>query len=319
MAKASDILRIAEGWVGCNEADGSFKKIIDKYNSYTPRARNYVLKYSDEWCDGFVSAVAIEADAVDLIGTEVGVEKHVQIFKEKGIWIEDGKTVPEPADVIIFNWDDATQPNDGAGDHIGYVKSANGSIIIAVEGNMTGEKVGYRTIPNGWGYIRGFARPKYDQETPKDEPKTNDDNVDIIYQVKTQHHGWLGQIKNYDLNDNVNGYAGWENSPIIGVAMKVNKGKIKYRVHVKGGGWLGWIEKFDLNDYHNGYAGNNKPIDAIQIYYYTPDGMNLKEAVYKVNEYGWQHDTDTNNGMDGYAGVFGKTMTKLRVSIKDCD
>jgi hypothetical protein len=145
--------------------------------------------------------------------------------------------------------------------------------------------------------------------TPK--PNVSNSKVNVFYRVKTQAHGWLPEVKN--LED----YAGYKNSAITGLAIKVDKGSIKYRVHVKGGSWLGWITKCDINDYHSGYAGNNKPIDAIQVYYYTPDNIRpYKKAVYKVNNYGWQHDTDTNNGQDGYGGLFGKNVTKFQISIK---
>ena len=137
------------------------------------------------------------------------------------------------------------------------------------------------------------------------------ENIDVYYRVKTLKHGWLTEVKN--LTD----YAGWENSPITALAVKVNKGSIKYRVHVKGGNWLGWITKYDLNDYHNGYAGNNQPIDAIQVYYYTPDDVRpYRKATYKVNNYGWQHDTDISNGQDGYAGVYGVNVTKVQITIE---
>lgn len=163
---ARDILDIARGWIGYSEKNGKFKTIIDLYNSHKPLARGYKLKYTDEWCDGFVSAVAIKAGAVSLIGTEVGCEKHVQIFKKKGIWIEDGNIIPQPGDIILFNWDDKTQPNNGNSDHIGYVEEVVGNEIICIEGNK-GEAVARRRIPIGWGYIRGYARPKYAKVTTK--------------------------------------------------------------------------------------------------------------------------------------------------------
>lgn len=315
MTTAKEVLNQARRWLGYNEADGSFKVIIDTYNSHKPLARSYALQYDDEWCDGFFSAVGIKAGAVDLLGTEVGVERHIDIFKQKDIWNEDGNIRPRPGDGIIFNWDDASQPNDGWADHIGFVEDVIGNTVVCIEGNMEGEKVGRRYIPIGWGYIRGYVQPKYDEETSVDTPTTEDTSniIDVVYRVKTQKHGWLDAVLN--LND----YAGWQGSPIVGVAMKVIKGKIKYCVHVLGGDWLGWIESYDVNDYYKGWAGNNQPIDAIQIYYYTPEGKPLKEAVYKVNNFDWQHDTDTSNGMDGYAGLFGVPMTKLQVCIKDCD
>lgn len=135
--------------------------------------------------------------------------------------------------------------------------------------------------------------------------------VNVYYKVKTQKHGWLGEVKN--LTD----YAGWQDSPITDVAIKVDKGSIKYRVHVKDGKWLGWITQYNIKDAINGYAGNGKPIDAIQIYYSTPNNIRpYKKAKYKVNNYGWQYDTETKNGLDGYAGLFGKNITKLQIVIK---
>lgn len=155
-----NVLDVMRGWIGFSEANGKFKQIIDIYNSHKPLARGYAVKYTDEWCDTCVSAAAIKAGAVDLIGTECGCEEHVKIFKSKGIWLEDGTITPKPGDVIVYNWDDGTQPNDGYSDHIGYVESVSGGTITAIEGNK-GEAVARRQIPVGWGYIRGFARPKY--------------------------------------------------------------------------------------------------------------------------------------------------------------
>lgn len=157
---AQDVLNVMRSWINYSEANGKFKQIIDLYNSHKPLARGYKVKYSDEWCDTTVSAAAIKAGVVDLIGTECGCEQHIKIFKQKGIWIEDGTIRPLPGDIILYNWDDATQPNDGYSDHIGYVESVSGRTITLIEGNK-GEAVARREIPVGWGYIRGYARPKY--------------------------------------------------------------------------------------------------------------------------------------------------------------
>ncbi|WP_199607201.1 MULTISPECIES: CHAP domain-containing protein [unclassified Blautia] len=50
----------------------------------------------------------------------------MKIFREVGIWIEDGTITPEPGYVIVYNWDKATQPNDGYSDHIGFVEEVSG-------------------------------------------------------------------------------------------------------------------------------------------------------------------------------------------------
>lgn len=140
---------------------------------------------------------------------------------------------------------------------------------------------------------------------------TQNEEVNVYYKVKTQKHGWLGEVEN--LTD----YAGWQDSPITDVAIKVDKGNIKYRVHVKGGKWLGWITEFNIKDAIKGYAGNGKPIDAIQIYYSTPNDIRpFKKAKYKVNNYGWQYDDETKNGQEGWAGKIGVNATKLQISIE---
>lgn len=179
---ASQILNIARSWLGYNEADGSFKEILDTYNSHSPLARGYAIKPTDEWCDAFVSAVAIKAGAVGIIGTEVGCDKHIEIFKKLGIWVEDGLVTPKPGWLVLFNWDQNSQPNDGGSDHIGYIEKVDGNIITCIEGNKNGA-VARRIIGPGWGYIRGYAAPKYAEESEVEDmdfKNLTDEQVDAL-------------------------------------------------------------------------------------------------------------------------------------------
>lgn len=177
---AQDVLNVMRSWLGYNEANGKHRQIIDLYNSVKPLPRGYAVKYTDEWCDTTVSAAGIKAGCSDLIGRECGCEKHIDIFKSKGIWIEDGTIVPQPGDIILYNWDDSTQPNDGYSDHIGFVESVSGNQITCIEGNKN-EAVARRTIPVGWGFIRGYARPKYASggsvPTPSPAPNKSIDEI----------------------------------------------------------------------------------------------------------------------------------------------
>ena len=157
---AQDVLNVMRGWLGYSEANGKFRQIIDLYNSVKPLPRGYAVKYSDEWCDTCVSAAGIAAGCSELIGRECGCEQHVKIFQSMGIWIEDGTITPIPGDIILYNWDDGTQPNDGYSDHIGFVESVSGGKITCIEGNK-GEAVARRVLSVGNGNIRGYARPKY--------------------------------------------------------------------------------------------------------------------------------------------------------------
>lgn len=141
---------------------------------------------------------------------------------------------------------------------------------------------------------------------------TSDTKVNVYYRVKTQKHGWLSEVKN--LED----YAGWENSPITGLAIRVDKGSIKYRAHIKGGNWLPYVTGCNINDFNNGFAGDGKNIiDAVEVYYFTPNDIRpYKKAKYKINNYPYQYDNEKTNGQDGYAGVYGVSATKFQITIE---
>lgn len=176
-ATAKQLLDVARKWIGVSEKNGKHQEILNIYNNHKPLARGYKMKATDHWCDCFVSACAIKAGAVDLIGTEVGCQNHIDIFKKKGIWIEDGAIKPQVGDIILFNWDTRTQPNDGSADHIGIVEQVYGNTIVCIEGNYQ-DAVGRRTINVGWGYIRGYARPKYAEST--ETVKAPKKSLDVI-------------------------------------------------------------------------------------------------------------------------------------------
>ena len=162
----NDALNVMRDWIGMSRSKGTHKPIIDLYNSHKPLARGYKVSYSDAYCATTISAVFIKLNATDMVGgTECGVEEYIKLFKNKGIWNEDGTIVPEPGYIICYNWDDSTQPNDGYADHIGMVESVDKTnrTITIIEGNLNGN-VAKRTITIGWGYIRGYAIPKYKTE-----------------------------------------------------------------------------------------------------------------------------------------------------------
>ena len=178
MNKTADLLiSLLENWIGIK----SNTTIIDIYNKHKPLPRNYKMKYSDPWCAAGLSAAIISCDMVDLIGKECSCEYFIEHFMVKGIWIEDGTITPQRGDIIVYNWDDKTQENNGWADHIGVVTEVYGDKIRAIECNYKGT-VGYRSIPIGWGYIRGYGRPKYD--FPMNPPffRTNEEiATEVIY------------------------------------------------------------------------------------------------------------------------------------------
>lgn len=172
------VVYLAQSYIGCKESDGSHKKIIDLYNSHKPLARGYTLKYTDSWCSGFASAIAIQAGLTDIIPTEVGCEKHVELFKNhsKSKWEEDGTKAPEIGDYIFYNWDGSVQPNDGSADHVGIVETITNNRITVIEGNYS-DSVKRRSLIVGNGNIRGYGKPAYDTLTSMPPSYTRDESV----------------------------------------------------------------------------------------------------------------------------------------------
>lgn len=171
----SKIVSLAQEWVGLNEADGSHKKIIDIYNSHTPLARGYKLKYTDAWCAGTVSALAIACNATDIIPTEVSCTKMIELAKAKGIWIEADTYTPAPGDLLLYDWgDNGNGDNQGNPDHIGIVEYVVGDTITVIEGNYQ-NSVGRRCIRVNGKYIRGYIVPKYAAAVKQTETAKTDD------------------------------------------------------------------------------------------------------------------------------------------------
>lgn len=154
-----------KSWIGKNEVDGSFREIIDIYNSHTPRARGYKLQYSDEWCAGTVSAAAIATGNTNAVPLEVSCHYMIEGAKAKGIWVENDAYVPQGGDIILYDWQDSgAGDNTGNPDHVGVVEYTSGGVIHVIEGN-NGEKVARRELSVNGRYIRGFIVPKYSNNT----------------------------------------------------------------------------------------------------------------------------------------------------------
>lgn len=165
-----------------------------------------------------------------------------------------------------------------------------------------------RTMNMGWDRFLNMVKDNMEENTGT----TQKTEVNIEYRVKTLRDNWLPPVKN--LQD----YAGWMDSPVTAVAIKVDKGSIKYRAHTTKGKWYGLVDGYNIADAKNGYAGDGKnTIDLLEAYYYTPNDIRpLKKVKYRVNNLPWQYDNEKKDGQDGYAGVMGKPITKLEMIIE---
>jgi len=164
------VIAKAQSYLGCRESDGSHKKIINLYNSHKPLARGYAVKYTDEWCATFVSAVGIALGYTDIMPTECSCTRMIALYKAKGRWKENDAYIPSPGDIVMYDWQDkGSGDNIGSPDHVGIVVAINGTALTIIEGNK-GEAVAYRALNVNGKYIRGYCLPDYASKAsvPKD-------------------------------------------------------------------------------------------------------------------------------------------------------
>lgn len=163
--KRKKVIRVAQSFLGCNEKNGSHKKIIDIYNQHKPLPRGYAVQYDDYWCATFVAAVAIIADCLDIIPMECSCAQMITLCKEKRIWQENDFYIPKMGDIVFYDWQDSGTGNClGYPDHVGYVVEVVDDNILAIEGNINRE-VNYRTIRVDGINIRGYGLPRYEESS----------------------------------------------------------------------------------------------------------------------------------------------------------
>lgn len=157
----SKVAAQARAWLGLRESDGSFKTIIDTYNSIKPLPGGYKMTASDPWCAAFVSAVGQACGLSDIIYPECNCDRMISLYRSKGKWVENDNYIPGICDLIMYDWQDTgVGDNSGEADHVGIVVSVNNASIVVIEGNKS-NMVAYRTIQRNGRYIRGFCCPDY--------------------------------------------------------------------------------------------------------------------------------------------------------------
>lgn len=156
---AKNYIANCEKYLGCKESNGSHKKIIDIFNS--SKLKTFSVSYSDAWCAAFISAMAVETGMDKLIPISANCDEMYKKGKIMGISIPKNSWSPKVGDIIFYDWDF----NDEL-DHVGAVKSINGSCITVIEGNKN-DSVAHRDINYKNGTITKILRPRYETETIK--------------------------------------------------------------------------------------------------------------------------------------------------------
>lgn len=228
-----------KSWIGKNEVDGSFREIIDIYNSHTPRARGYKLQYSDEWCAGTVSAAAIATGNTNAVPLEVSCHYMIEGAKAKGIWVENDSYVPQGGDIILYDWQDSgVGDNTGNPDHVGVIEYTSGGIIHVIEGN-NGEKVARRELSVNGRYIRGFIVPKYSNNTASggSSTPTVSGTIDELARRVIAGEFGSGDARKNALGDKYNAVQARVNEILSGTASTPSKSVSEIAKEVLAGSW----------------------------------------------------------------------------------
>lgn len=217
------VVDLVESWVGKKEADGSYKSIIDIYNSFTGKfPRNTKMEYGWAWCACTWSALAIALKYTPIMPIEISCFYLIEQAKKMGVWEENDARIPKLGEAVLYDWDDnGAGDNTGNPEHVGtvtYVNAASGYFVVT-EGNY-GNAVKKRTVSINGRYIRGFIAPKYDSDAAQSHPvQTPGKSVSTV-----AHEVIAGQWGNGDARKNALKAAGYDPATIQAEVNKILNG-----------------------------------------------------------------------------------------------
>lgn len=167
MRSRQAVVDLARSWEGMKESDGSYKAIIDIYNSKEGALpRGLRMQYGWSWCACTWSALAVRLGYTDIMPIEISCGYLIEAAKKMGIWKENDDYIAKPGDAVLYDWEDSGRGDDtGWPDHVGTIIETNESAgyFVVMEGNYS-DSVKKRTLSINGRYIRGFITPKYDSD-----------------------------------------------------------------------------------------------------------------------------------------------------------
>lgn len=279
------VVKLAKSWLGLNEADGSYKSIIDIYNTQKTFPRGTKMKYEWAWCACTWSALAIKLGYQEIMPIEISCIQLINIAKQMGIWVEDDSYVPMPGDAILYDWqDNGVGDNAGQPDHVGVVIMVYDGIITVIEGNYN-DRVGVRQIRINNKFIRGFITPRYTNNTIQ--------NINTTPNIQNTHTSYLYKVsKNCKHRLRIR-QKPTELSSIVGY---INNNNDVYEIYEENNGWgklvnsswicLKYTKKVTVDitkiakEVIDGKWGNGEERKARL----TKAGYNFTEVQNKVNE-----------------------------------
>ncbi len=231
-------------WVGHKENDGSFRHIIDTYNSVTPLPIGYRMGYKDAWCAATVTAAAIECGFTDIIPRECSCNRMIALFQKMGRWQENDAYRPQPGDIIFYDWQDSGKgDNTGAADHVGVVEAVNGNTMTIIEGNYN-DSVKRRTKAVNDRYIRGYGIPDYAKIAKALTPATQTSIAPTGMLTEGSEVNFIGNRQYLNSYEDAPGVAA---TPCTAKITLIRDGRA-HPYHLEGSGVNGWVNTADVLD-----------------------------------------------------------------------
>lgn len=160
----------ARSYYGAEQGSAQHRELLEYYNSNPNLPRDYRMTVNDPWCAATVSAVALRLGLEGIIFPECSCSRMIRLYQSAGRWQEADSYIPEPGDLILYDWDDnGTGDCTGDPDHIGIVARVEAGVIQVIEGNMD-SRVWARNVPVDGKHIRGYCLPDYADLAGKEEP-----------------------------------------------------------------------------------------------------------------------------------------------------
>ena len=198
--------------------------------------------------------------------------------KKKLLWINDKNKAlsysPKSDEMLltVHRWfDNKSCPGDWLYNRLGNLANTVTDKLGGKVNKSEKPTLTYRVYAdNKWyGEVKGLSniagRPK--QAISGVAVKVSEGN--IRYRAHLLNGEWLPWVTGYNIDDDVNGYAGIKGKVIDGLQVEfdgVGDFKATYRVRKQGAGFFGWQHNTEIDSNQDGYAGlYGTKIDGLQI------------------------------------------------------
>ena len=151
-------INTALSYLGTKVGTPAHKELVKIYNSQKPLPVGYILKETDAWCAGFLTAIAVKCNATDIFPCECSAQR----MAAKCITVPH----PEVGNIVFYDWN-----SNKWADHVGIITKVNDASFQVLEGNYNNE-VKIRTVRKDYKFIQCYGKVNWDDSVKPDKTIT---------------------------------------------------------------------------------------------------------------------------------------------------